>query len=331
MASDPVTIHKTPSVGRMSPDFAFVIPSGMRREQFHAMGTTVTLLLPEQQVEIGSKLVHELFVEWEQTLSRFLPESELSQLNQHPDEPVVVSPLLYGVLATALAAADATNGLYDPTLLDQLMQLGYDRSFDDLSSSLPEATYSGLPGGGWRNIRLNPVARCVTLPPGLHLDLGGIAKGMAVDASLERLREASISIALVNAGGDLSVQGLPPVDESWPIAVPGKERLWVVPLHHGAIATSGIARHHWMQGQHLRHHLLDPRTGMPAQCDLWSVTVVASRCEQAEIAAKVAFILGREKGKDFLREHQLAGLFVCMDGSWETVEPWPVHLMREQQ
>jgi thiamine biosynthesis lipoprotein len=94
------------------------------------------------------------------------------------------------------------------------------------------------------------------------------------------------------------------------------------------MATSGIARRNWMQGRTRRHHLLDPRTGLPVQGDLWSVTVVAPLCEQAEVAAKVAFILGREKGRDFLHEHQLAGLFVGTDGCWEAVEPWPVHLMK---
>ena len=63
--------------------------------------------------------------------------------------------------------------------------------------------------------------------------------------------------------------------------------------------------------------------------DLWSVTVVTARCEQAEVAAKVAFILGSRQGADFLRKHQIAGLLMHEDGTWETVEPWPVHLMEE--
>ena len=78
-----------------------------------------------------------------------------------------------------------------------------------------------------------------------------------------------------------------------------------------------------------RQHLLDPRTGLPAQSDLWSVTVVADRCEQAEVAAKVAFILGSRKGSEFLRRHHIAGLLVHQDGVWETVEPWPVQLMEK--
>jgi thiamine biosynthesis lipoprotein len=119
--------------------------------------------------------------------------------------------------------------------------------------------------------------------------------------------------------------------EQWQIAVPGREKFWTIPLQSGAVATSGIARRHWWQGNTLQHHLLDPRTGLSAQSDLWSVTVVAERCEQAEVAAKVAFILGSQQGADFLRRHRIAGLLVHEDGTWETVEPWPVHLMKEEQ
>ena len=294
------------------------------------MGTTISLLLPTSQAARGVQIVGSLFREWEQTLSRFLPESELSQLNAHAGTAMAVSDLLYTVLATALSAAQATQGVYDPALLEQLVQLGYDRTFDDLPAVSFDPIIPGEPGGGWRGIRVNPIYRHVTLPIGIKLDFGGIAKGMAVDAALEQLRLSGISPALVNAGGDLAVLGLPPAAEQWPIAVPGRERYWTIPLHSGAVATSGIAHRHWWQGQTLRHHLLDPRTGLPAQSDLWSVTVVADRCEQAEVAAKVAFILGSRQGADFLRRHRIAGLLVREDGTWESVEPWPAHLMEEE-
>ncbi len=313
---------------RVPPEPEYTVPDGMSCEQFHAMGTTITLLLPERKVEVGSKLVRGLFMEWELTLSRFLSGSELSQLNRHAGEPVMVSELLYRVIAKALAAARATDGLYDPTLLDQLQQIGYDRSFDELPALQPDRPYKGQPGGGWREIQIHPVSHFVILPPGVRLDFGGIAKGMAVDAALETLRQAGITPALVNAGGDLSMVGLPPREDAWPIAVEGKDTSWAIPLRSGAMATSGISRRHWMQGRKRRHHLLDPQTGLPVRGDLWSVTVVAPLCEQAEVAAKVAFILGRKKGSDFLRKHRLAGLFVSSDGSWQAVEPWPAHLMK---
>jgi thiamine biosynthesis lipoprotein len=293
------------------------------------MGTTISMLLPESQVEMGDQIVRGLFSEWEQTLSRFIPESELSQLNQQAGTPVAVSDLLYNVLATALTAARATEGVFDPAMLDQLVQSGYDRTFDDLPAVRFDPIIPGEPGGRWRGIKVDPIRRHVTLPSGIKLDFGGIAKGMVVDAALERLRQSGVSQAMVNAGGDLAVLGLPPAADQWPVAVPGREHFWSIPLISGAVATSGIAHRHWWQGNTLRHHILDPRTGLPAQSDLWSVTVVTDRCEQAEVAAKVAFILGSSSGANFLREHRIAGLLVRMDGTWETVEPWPAQLMED--
>ena len=288
------------------------------------MGTTISMLFPESQAETGAQIVRALFSKWEQTLSRFLAGSELSRLNQQAGTratAVAVSDLLYDVLATALTAARATGGVYDPAMLEQLVQLGYDRTFDDLPAVRFDPIIPREPGGRWRGIKVDPLRRRVTLPAGIKLDFGGIAKGMAVDAALERLRRSEISPAMVNAGGDLAVLGLPPDAEQWLIAAPGRGQYWTIPLRSGAVATSGIARRHWWQGNTLRHHLLDPRTGLPAQSDLWSVTVVADRCEQAEVAAKVAFILGSRQGADFLRRHHIAGLLVHENGTWETVEP----------
>src|SRR5258708_28214489 len=96
------------------------------------MGTTISLLLPESQAELGARIVRTLFTEWEKTLSRFLPETELSQLTQRAGTPVAVSDLLYSVLATALTAPQATPGVYDPASLDQLAQVAYAPTFDEL-------------------------------------------------------------------------------------------------------------------------------------------------------------------------------------------------------
>lgn len=308
---------------------------GLRRTAFRAMGTTIMVVLPSAQAEAGTEAVRALFDEWERCLSRFQPESELSRLNQRAGQPTAVSALLFTVLTTALTAAHATGGLYDPALLHTLTRLGYDRTFDDLPAAQDEPIAGALsapPVGGWRDIVVDRASRRVTLPAGAGLDFGGIAKGMAVDAALARLRGMGIARALVNAGGDLAVLGLPPGMDAWPISVgddsDGHDAGWTVPLRHGALATSGIAKRHWRQGGHERHHLLDPRTGAPAVSGLWSVTVAAGRCEQAEVAAKVAFVLGAARGAEFLRAHQIAGLLMAPDGTWTAVDPWPAHLMR---
>jgi thiamine biosynthesis lipoprotein len=295
----------------------------MYRVRFGAMGTTVSVLLPERQADAGSAAVRDLFVRWEGALSRFLPESELASLNRHAGEPVAVSPLLYEVIVTALKAAQATDGLYDPTLLRQLMVLGYDRSFATLPPQVPAAAELPGPGGGWRRIAIDHSHRRVTLPAGVGLDLGGIAKGMAVDAAVSCLRTLGADAALVNAGGDLAVHGCLPGGTAWPVMVEGRAAPQVVFLQRGALASSGIARRHWQQGQQGRHHLLDPRTGLPAQSDLSAVTVVAARCVQAEVVATAAFVLGPEEGARFLQERGLAGWLAREDRLGQAVGAWP--------
>jgi len=93
----------------------------------------------------------------------------------------------------------------------------------------------------------------------------------------------------------------------WPVAIDGPRGSVTVPLARGALATSGIGRRRWRRGASERHHLLDPRSGRPAWTGLWSVTAVAGTCAQAELAAKVAFVLGRGPGTEFLRGQAPAG------------------------
>jgi thiamine biosynthesis lipoprotein len=162
----------------------------------------------------------------------------------------------------------------------------------------------------------------VTLPAGVGVDLGGIGKGMAVDAAVERLRAAGVAVAMVNAGGDLRVLGSPPGAGAWPVAIDGPSGAVTVPLARGALATSGIGRRRWRQGGVERHHLLDPRTGQPAWTGLWSVTVAAATCARAEVAAKTAFILGARAGAGFLAGKGLAGLLATESGAWQTAGPW---------
>lgn len=295
----------------------------MRSYRFPAMGTEVQVLLPVDHGDAVTS-VRELFVRWEQALSRFLPDSELARLNARAGEAVPVSALLYEVVSTSVQAAEATGGAFDPTLLRQLVRIGYAAPFESMNGEAP-LPLAGFPasGGGWRSIELDPSTRTVTVPAGCSLDFGGIAKGMAVDAALDVLDALGVAPALVSAGGDLSVRGAPPGVTFWPVLVGDDPDGPVVPLVRGALATSGVARRSWLQGGRRRHHLLDPATGEPADGDLREVTVAASTCTSAEVAATAAFVLGSRRGANLLSTYRLAGLLTYRDGTRHPVGAWP--------
>ncbi len=286
------------------------------------MGTSVAVLLPVDSTTLARD-VRELFAAWEAVLSRFRPDSELSALNARAGREVRVGPVLFDVVDAALDAARATDGLFDPLLGDRMTELGYDRTFADLPADRPAGPLATWRAGAWREVRVDAALRTVALPPGASIDVGGIAKGMAVDASVRLLAAAGVGAAAVNAGGDLAVVGMPGDAPAWTIeiAAPGEGPGPLVALTSGALATSSLGRRRWMVGGDVRHHLLDPRDGLPARSDAWSVSVVASSCRTAEVAAKVALVLGIEEGAAFLRAHGLSAVILAPDGTPTNVAP----------
>lgn len=291
--------------------------------RFSAMGTEIVALVPGNVWDEARGELVRLFGEWESRLSRFRPDSELSQLNRSRGTPRHVSPMLLEAVKVAIAGARATDGAFDPTLGAHIAALGYDRSFTEVAPDAPASPAAPRPGGGWRRIWIDGERRLVMLPRGVHLDLGGLAKGMAVDAGLARLAEIGATPALLSAGGDLAASAPPEGQEPWCVAVDGRYGRRLVALAAGAIATSGIARRRWRQGGEERHHLIDPRTGRPAAGDLWSASVAATSCARAEVAATAAFVLGSARGAGFLASRRLPGLLVDRDGTAHRVAGWP--------
>lgn len=288
------------------------------------MGTTVTVLLPTDSIDRAAD-VSRLFAEWEATLSRFRPDSELSALNAAAGREARVSPLLFDVVAASLAAARASDGLFDPLLGARMVELGYDATFAGLPSDRPARPLAPWRPDAWREVRLDARLRTVSLPDGAAFDVGGIAKGMAVDASLRLLAASGVGAAAVNAGGDLAVIGRPGDAPAWTIEIetPDLTAGPVVAVTTGALATSSLGRRRWSVGGRERHHLLDPRDGMPARTDAWSVSVLASSCRIAEVAAKVGLVLGTVEGEAFLRDRGLSGVIVARDGEVMPVVPDP--------
>ncbi|HEX9035456.1 MAG TPA: FAD:protein FMN transferase [Ktedonobacterales bacterium] len=295
------------------------------------MATDVSVLIAadpdqEQEASEAANACMAWFDEVDARLSRFRPESELSQLNAASGAWFAASPVLYDAIEVALRAARASGGLFDPTLLPQLEALGYDRDFAQIArrniaadANAPVRPAWAPPTQAWRAIEMDPDRQRIRLPAGARIDLGGIAKGWAVDIALATYCERFPG-ALVNAGGDLRAIGGPQPGEAWSVGIrsPRAEAgapdmdssEWAATIHlsRGALATSGAARRWWRENGVVRHHLLDPRTGLPLE--IWTgantedpepvgashaiamVTALAPTAERAEVAAKLALLRG---------------------------------------
>ncbi len=298
----------------------------MQRIAFRAMGCRMMAAIEASGLGVERALaeVPSWFATWERTLSRFLVESELNVLNAHAGEWVTVSETLWQVLCAALDAARWTNGLFDPTILNALRRAGYNQSFEQIRAAglcvASEDTLRADQMGGedWSAIELDARQRAVCLPAGLQLDLGGIAKGWCADQAARRL--SAYGPALVDAGGDIAVAAGPQASEAFSIglAAPGEEEnlLGIFLLSQGGVATSGRDYRHWQTIDGHRHHIIDPRTGQPAETDLLTATVIAPSAMEADVAATVALILGSQAGLNWIATHsQLSALVVCQDGT----------------
>lgn len=239
------------------------------RHAFRAMGTDVELF----GEAAGFHSAEREFERLEAVFSRFRPESELSQLNR--DGRVEASADMLRVVSLALAGRERTGGLFDPTVHDAVVAAGYDRSFELLDHSTAVSRADAGPCGGRVEIRGNTIV----LAPGIRLDLGGIAKGYAVDRAAELL--GAYGPALVNAGGDIAVRG-----GFWPVGVDVPDGELTIGIDRGALATSGSDRRRWAGG----HHLIDPRTGRPADGRYLRVTVAAPTAVEAEVLAKAVYL-----------------------------------------
>ncbi|MCS7289655.1 MAG: FAD:protein FMN transferase [Roseiflexus sp.] len=289
----------------------------MQSIAFRAMGCQMRALL-DSDTEAAKMAIHAVphwFAEWERSLSRFRHDSELSALNRRAGEGwTPVSRTLWDVINDAITAARLSDGLVTPGVLTALEAAGYDRDFVQVADGAPARSQATLPPpGDWRAVRLDPQRRAVALPPGMRLDLGGVAKGWAATRAVQRL--AAHGPALVDAGGDIAVRGARADGEPWAVGIANpfqpNELLDVVLLTDGGVATSGRDLRRWRQGDIERHHIIDPRTGAPATTDVLTATVIAPSLLEAEVAAKVVVILGSEAGMAWLTVRPwLAGLIV---------------------
>jgi thiamine biosynthesis lipoprotein len=259
-----------------------------QHESFRAMDTDIDLLIIEERLPFDAGLsIRLLFEQQEERFSRFRTGSLLSRLNRGE---TISDARFATACALALKAHEATDGLYNPMVLPALEQAGYSKTFRDVSGGDPQPRVVPDP-----NARLVIEGNSVRLREG-GLDLGGIVKGWTVDLGVELLASRYPNTFL-NAGGDIRCCGADDGGDGWLIAIDngtGEGTVWEGNLH-GAVATSSTRKRRWRTDSgKFAHHLIDPRTGLPADSPFEQVTTWAPDCWRAETWAKAVLIGGEE-------------------------------------
>jgi thiamine biosynthesis lipoprotein ApbE len=303
----------------------------IRSSAWNAIGTSIRIVVtdPSKLGAARELLTHDLAA-LDAACSRFRDDSELIRLEASAGRPTIVSPLLAGAICAALRGARLTDGDLDPTLGRAMETLGYDRDF----ASLPvrggaiRVTVRHVPQ--WREIELDETTDMLTVPAGVRLDLGATAKAWAADRSAQRIAQALDCGVLVSLGGDIAIAGEVPPD-GWPIRVqdvtgdplmPTEGPSGLIAIRAGGLATSSTSSRKWQRGGDLLHHILDPRTGRPADSEWRTVSVAAGSALDANIASTAAIIRG-ERAPGWLARLRLPARLVAVDGSVTTLAGWP--------
>jgi FAD:protein FMN transferase len=289
--------------------------------EFRAMNTDILIAAEGSPNALPSGFKQaRAFVDAEEArLTRFSEQSELARLNRSAGAWFRASEALYDVARQARELSAETDGLFNPAILDALENIGYDKSMDEIRArgvSSPHA-HPARAVGDFRAAQFDDAARAIRLPSGMRIDLGGIAKGWIAERAARILSDYADACA-VNAGGDLFAIGVPTGEPSWHIALEDPRdpnaTLGILQVGPGAVATSSTTRRRWQQGDEERHHLIDPRSGAPAESDWLSVTVIAAHAAVAEVFAKALLIAGSRQADRFAaRRGDIA--FVAVDAA----------------
>ncbi|MEI6222750.1 MAG: FAD:protein FMN transferase [bacterium] len=261
--------------------------------------------------------LQELFIQVEHTLSRFLPESELSLCNAA--ESFVLSELAFDYIAKSLLFAEKTDGIYDPTV--RVDVLGYDRSWEKVAGLSTVYSASSAKRAHWEAISLSYLDRSIKKPLDLHLDLGGMGKGYTVDGVAALLRQRGYESFYIDAGGDIFAAGLDEEAQDWEVTVQkADDPDLILPdcllISGKSVATSSRMKRKWkVEGGGEQHHIVDPRSGQSATSEFLAVTCVAASCVEADVYAKVLLVLGKDQGVAFAQEKGIAFLGIESDGT----------------
>ena len=262
------------------------------------MGTRIVVELWSDDRAAGERDIDAVMAEMRQIdtdMSTYKPDSEISRVNAHAAQgPIKISKELFGLLETALDYSRITEGAFDITYAS----VGFMYDFRARHRPTEQQIDAALPAVNYRHVLLDRATGTVRFSqPGVRIDLGGIAKGYAVDRGIEILQKRGIRHALVSAGGDSRIIG-DRFGKPWIVGIrhpDHKEQVIArLPLVDTAISTSGDYERYFDENGVRYHHIIDPRTGHSASA-VRSATVLAPTATRTDGLSKTAFVLGAEE------------------------------------
>ena len=308
--------------------------------QREALGTTARLAVwPPEHAGAAMTAVDAVLAALDLQASRFRPDSEISWLHRSAGGLFALSDGLAEAVGVALEAARWTGGLTDPTVGEALISLGYDRDFAAIDPNRREPPPARKPAPGWQQVRLD--GPLLWLPAGVRLDLGATAKGLGSDRAASAVMAATghTGGVLISLGGDIATAGIPPRG-GWPILAAGQSGhdgagapstgpagtglAQLVRLPGGAVATSSIGYRSWRRAGRVMHHIVDPRTGLPAAGPWQTASVAAMTCADANAAATASIVAGGQ-AVDWLTAAGVSARLVSHDGEVRYLGGWPEH------
>ena len=271
------------------------------------MGTVVTIEVLAPGAEDAIERAFDWFRCIETCCTRFDPESELMRLASQVGTPVEVSPILFEAVQFAVTVAEESDGAFDPTVGREMEARGFNREYSTGRVSrtpiAPERPVS------FRDVELDPERRTILLRHPLVLDLGAVAKGLAIDTAARELRPF-VDFA-IDAGGDLYLGGRNASGEPYSVGIRHPRLrdaiIETVRVTDKAVCTSGDYERR--AGDAGGHHILDPRAGGQA-ARAASATVVAPTALLADALATAAFVLGPEQGIRLLTRVGVEGMIL---------------------
>jgi FAD:protein FMN transferase len=282
------------------------------------MGTRIVVELWSEQHAAGEQAIDAVMAEMrhiDADMSTFKPDSEISRVNaQAARGPVKISKELFDLLTTALEYSRITEGAFDITYAS----VGFMYDFRARRRPDEKQIAAALPAVNYRHVLLDRATSSVRFSmPGVRIDLGGIAKGYAVDCGIAILQRAGIKRALVSAGGDSRIIG-DRFGKPWIVGIRHPDRADEViarlPLVDTAISTSGDYEHYFDENGVRYHHIIDPHTGHSASM-VRSATVLAPTATRTDGLSKTAFVLGAEAAiKIYERLGDVDAILVKPDG-----------------